>query len=73
MTTVVLNRVRSRLHRRRHHDDVHGDHVHHGEHVHGEADCDHPTVMHRDHVDYVHDGHRHAPRLTRHGVGYDEH
>ncbi len=26
-----------------------------------------------DHVDYVHDGHRHAPRLTRHGVGYDEH
>jgi len=73
VTSLVLTRVRSALNRRRHHDDVHGDHVHHGEHVHGEADCDHPAVLHRDHVDYVHDGHRHAPRLTRHGVGYDEH
>jgi zinc transport system permease protein len=37
-------------------------------HVHGE-DCGHPAVEHGDHVDYVHDGHRHAP----HGEHYDEH
>jgi zinc transport system permease protein len=37
-------------------------------HVHG-PDCGHPAVRHGDHVDYVHDGHRHAP----HGGHYDEH
>jgi len=37
-------------------------------HEHGEA-CEHPAVPHEDHVDYVHDGHRHAP----HGSHYDEH
>lgn len=37
-------------------------------HVHGE-DCGHPAIRHDDHVDYVHDGHRHAP----HGAHYDEH
>jgi zinc transport system permease protein len=37
-------------------------------HDHGEA-CGHPAVPHLDHVDYVHDGHRHAP----HGSHYDEH
>ncbi len=37
-------------------------------HVHGN-DCGHPAVKHGDHVDYVHDGHRHAP----HGEHYDEH
>jgi zinc transport system permease protein len=37
-------------------------------HVHGE-DCGHPAVLHGDHVDYVHDGHRHA----EHGKHYDEH
>jgi zinc transport system permease protein len=37
-------------------------------HVHGEA-CGHPAVPHGDHVDYVHDGHRHAV----HGSHYDEH
>ena len=37
-------------------------------HVHGE-DCGHLAVEHGDHVDYVHDGHRHAP----HGKHYDEH
>lgn len=72
--TVGAARVRALQHRRRHGTpDQHGDHVHHGEHVHGEDGCEHPVVVHRDHVDYVHDGHRHAPRLTRHGVGYDEH
>jgi zinc transport system permease protein len=37
-------------------------------HEHGE-ECGHPAVAHGDHVDYVHDGHRHAP----HGSHYDEH
>jgi zinc transport system permease protein len=38
------------------------------QHQHGE-DCGHVAVPHGDHVDYVHDGHRHAP----HGAHYDEH
>ncbi|MEP7088860.1 MAG: metal ABC transporter permease [Nocardioidaceae bacterium] len=37
-------------------------------HEHGDA-CGHPAVPHGDHVDYVHDGHRHAV----HGSHYDEH
>ncbi|SEC85269.1 zinc transport system permease protein [Nocardioides exalbidus] len=37
-------------------------------HQHGEA-CGHLAVPHGDHVDYVHDGHRHAV----HGEHYDEH
>jgi zinc transport system permease protein len=37
-------------------------------HVHG-PDCGHVAVPHGDHVDYVHDGHRHAA----HGKHYDEH
>ncbi len=36
-------------HRRHEHDDGH---------VHGEG-CGHEAVQHGDHVDYVHDGHRH--------------
>ncbi len=40
------------------------DHPH--EHFPG---CGHPAVPHDDHVDYVHDGHRHAA----HGAHYDEH
>jgi zinc transport system permease protein len=38
------------------------------EHLHG-PECGHPAVPHEDHVDYVHDGHRHAA----HGSHYDEH
>jgi zinc transport system permease protein len=38
------------------------------QHEHNE-DCGHPAVPHGDHVDYVHDGHRHAA----HGSHYDEH
>jgi zinc transport system permease protein len=37
-------------------------------HEHG-PECGHVAVQHGDHVDYVHDGHRHAP----HGKHYDEH
>jgi zinc transport system permease protein len=41
-----------------------------GEHDHAHsAECGHPAVRHGDHVDYVHDGHRHAP----HENHYDEH
>jgi len=43
------------------------DHADH-EHVHGEG-CGHETVPHGDHVDYLHDGHRHAA----HEGHYDEH
>ena len=38
------------------------------DHKHGE-DCGHEAVQHGDHVDYLHDGHRHA----EHGDLYDEH
>ncbi len=38
------------------------------EHEHGPA-CGHPAIAHEDHVDYLHDGHRHAP----HRDHYDEH
>jgi zinc transport system permease protein len=38
------------------------------QHEHGD-DCGHTAVPHGDHVDYVHDGHRHAV----HGSHYDEH
>ena len=38
------------------------------EHAHGEA-CGHDTVQHGDHIDYLHDGHRHA----EHAGHYDEH
>lgn len=37
-------------------------------HKHG-PDCEHPTIRHGDHTDYVHEGHRHA----LHGDHYDEH
>jgi zinc transport system permease protein len=38
------------------------------QHEHGPA-CGHDAVRHGDHVDYVHDGHRHAV----HGAHYDDH
>jgi zinc transport system permease protein len=37
-------------------------------HQHGPG-CGHPPVRHGDHVDYLHDGHRHAV----HGAHYDDH
>jgi hypothetical protein len=39
------------------------------EHTHGGDDCTHEKVPHGDHVDYLHDGHRHA----EHEDHYDEH
>ena len=54
--------VRSRIAGKRHleaerHDHEHGD------------NCGHPAIEHERHVDYLHDGHRHAP----HEGHYDEH
>jgi zinc transport system permease protein len=46
------------------------DHVDAETHPHDHGpDCGHVAVRHGDHVDYVHDGHRHA----EHGEHYDEH
>lgn len=39
------------------------------EHQHGGPDCTHEPIPHDDHVDYLHDGHRHA----EHEDHYDEH
>ena len=50
--------------------DVPLDHVDTETHPHDHGpDCGHVAVKHGDHVDYVHDGHRHAS----HGEHYDEH
>lgn len=55
--------VRSAVNRGSPHDEAE-DHLHrHG------PDCGHPSVTHSDHLDYVHDGHRHA----EHEAHYDEH
>lgn len=50
---------------------LHGRHNHlpiEHRHEHGPG-CGHPAVAHGDHVDYLHDGHRHAV----HGAHYDDH
>ena len=49
-------------HSRRHHSAAEHRHEH-------GLDCGHDIVPHEDHVDYVHDGHRHAA----HGAHYDDH
>lgn len=50
----------------------HGQHLHEPAESHDDRHADQPGVLviqHGDHLDYVHDGHRHA----RHGDHYDEH
>jgi zinc transport system permease protein len=61
LAAVFATSIRS-AHARRHHRLV--EHVH----EHG-PECGHEAVPHGDHVDYVHDGHRHAA----HGAHYDDH
>ena len=68
VTTVVASREATARRRHRRRVDVHDAHPH----EHG-TDCGHPPVPHGDHVDYDHDGHRHAPHQTGRGVHYDEH
>lgn len=46
----------------------HEVHTDEHDHQHGEG-CGHESVQHGDHVDYVHDGHRHSV----HRDHYDEH
>jgi hypothetical protein len=43
----------------------------HHTHTHGPA-CGHDSVVHLDHVDYLHDGHVHREHPTADGVHYDE-
>jgi zinc transport system permease protein len=59
---AVVGGLRRQLHARGHAPTE--EHPH--EHFPG---CGHPVVAHDDHVDYLHDGHRHAA----HGAHYDEH
>jgi len=40
-------------------------------HTHGPG-CGHDSVLHGDHVDYLHDGHVHREHRTEEGVHYDE-
>jgi hypothetical protein len=40
-------------------------------HTHGPG-CGHASVLHGDHVDYLHDGHVHREHRTSDGVHYDE-
>ena len=62
VAAAVGSAAREALHtRRRHHVEAH-------RHEHGPG-CGHEALPHGDHVDYVHDGHRHAP----HGAEYDDH
>ncbi len=65
--TGVVARARARRHHRAD-GTAHGVQDPHAEHEHG-AGCGHDVVAHGDHVDYLHDGHRHAP----HEGHYDEH
>ena len=41
------------------------------QHTHGPG-CGHESVLHADHVDYLHDGHVHREHHTTDGVHYDE-
>ena len=62
LAAVTFSAARAAVHaRRRHHASGH-------RHEHGPG-CGHEALVHGDHVDYVHDGHRHAA----HGAQYDEH
>jgi zinc transport system permease protein len=62
MVAASYNAVRGRIKGRRHNE------AEQHEHEHGPG-CGHPAIEHEHHVDYLHDGHRHAP----HEGHYDEH
>lgn len=62
LLAAVWAAVRSATHSRRYHP------LSEHRHEHG-PECGHEAIPHRDHVDYVHDGHRHAA----HGAHYDDH
>ncbi|MEO9151651.1 MAG: metal ABC transporter permease [Lapillicoccus sp.] len=62
LLAAITASVRGRMSARRH------ERAERHAHEHG-PQCGHPAVAHGDHVDYLHDGHRHAP----HEEHYDEH
>ena len=62
VVTVALAALTRFIHARRHHTVVEHRHEH-------GPDCGHTPVSHGDHIDYIHDGHRHAV----HGAHYDDH
>ncbi len=62
LVATALAWLRTRLHARHHHDEREHQHEHGPE-------CGHEAMPHGDHLDYVHDGHRHAV----HGAHYDDH
>jgi len=62
IVAASYNALRGRIKSRRHQE------AERHEHEHG-PDCGHPAIEHEHHVDYLHDGHRHAP----HEGHYDEH
>ncbi|MFN8076133.1 MAG: metal ABC transporter permease [Kineosporiaceae bacterium] len=67
LLAALLGSLGGRVHGRRR-QPVRLDDPEHAGHEHG-PDCGHPVVPHGDHVDYLHDGHRHAA----HGAHYDHH
>lgn len=62
LVASVASWLRTRWHARRHHDRREHPHEH-------GPGCGHEAIPHGDHVDYLHDGHRHAA----HGAHYDDH
>jgi zinc transport system permease protein len=62
VVAASYNALRGRIKGRRHNE------AEQHEHEHGPG-CGHPAIEHEHHVDYLHDGHRHAP----HEGHYDEH
>ncbi|MBL8929262.1 MAG: metal ABC transporter permease [Kineosporiaceae bacterium] len=62
LVATLTTAARRAVHSRRAHDLA--EHTH----EHGPG-CGHPAIEHGDHVDYEHDGHRHAI----HGAHYDDH
>jgi len=62
IVAASYNALRGRINSRRHQE------AERHEHEHG-PNCGHPAIEHEHHVDYLHDGHRHAP----HEGHYDEH
>jgi len=62
LVAASYSALRGRMRSRRHNEAEQHDHEH-------GPQCGHPAIEHDEHVDYLHDGHRHAP----HEGHYDEH
>jgi zinc transport system permease protein len=60
--TVMLAALLRFVHARRNNTVIEHNHEH-------GPDCGHTPITHGNHIDYIHDGHRHAV----HGAHYDNH